>query len=357
MQCNPAIPETYYTFNGSVTGSTTAPQVTTSDQNQTLEFDAAHALFDTTGTLAQGNVYRQFRLNGGYDRVADLPTSALGCFISPGLPNANPSNPCDDTNEGGFFTFQTVSVGVAPDGGLILFVLDNSGNQFTAFIRVSPANQVKTTAVTADPGWIEGTNDPVLDAYSIAVDRNNIMWVLDAYNTSVNGGNAYLAAFDLNGISGLSGPQNLAPIALIEGLTVGRFQDVADNPSGFTPFGNAISVANNRVYVANENGPTCDTNCENGTPTGEVDIYDATLRGTHDNDAQSAPLAVLYGSYVRGPIAVVDGPHGSATGTGTLLRMKQTRYESPVLAALHRRMRALHDARLARFRRNVHRRW
>jgi hypothetical protein len=339
--CNPSIAQTYYVFNAAAVGSSPpAAQYTDPNQyyNYTLEFDPTRSQYDTNSN----GLFRQIQLSGSYSLMDNLPSNPMGCFLSPGLPNGNPSSPCHDDTDGGYFSFYgDTGLGVAPDGGLIAFVVDNASSNL-GYIRVSPANQVQGPQVEADPAWIEGSNDPIAYDLSAAVDQNNVLWILDFGNPAIDGyGNAYLAAFDLSALTGQSGPQNLTPIAIIGGETVGRFEDIVDDPYSYQPPGNALYVANNRIYVANETGPVCDSNCQNGTPVGEVDVYDATLRGVHVNDAQSAPLAVIYGSYVRGPIGVVDAPHGSATGTGGLVRMRGTRYVNPAFYAWRERMRAL----------------
>jgi hypothetical protein len=363
QECSPTIPQSMYAFGPSATGSE-APSITikapaaggSNSELSMIAFQPSSSTMDAVDLGYPYDIVSVYALSGGH-AIADLGQN--GCVISPGLPNgATSGNPCNDSVDYGFFSPQSESDGstpmaIGPDGTIYLAVYDNE-NTANAVVAVSPANQVTGTALEANATWLEGSSTGLVFPQAMSVDGStSMLWVLDNLG---DGTNMYLLGYNLSTAfaASCSGPCNVTPTTLIGGGSVGRLP-----PSGISfPYQNGIDAANGRVYVASTYGPTCGPSyCENGSfaagPYGEVDAYNGTLTGTHDNDPASAPIAIFYGTDVLSPLGVGYGPHGTPSGSASVRiasarPMRPTRYVNPVLLQFRRRALALRAQRLAR---------
>jgi hypothetical protein len=310
--------------------------------------------------------------------------SALeACYVSSGLPSPDPScgNGADGDNS--FFDELSTNFGDAPfavgaDGSLYIIATDeylnpNSnplfGNGEPAIIKVTPPNQISAGTITAEAAWIEGPNTFLSNPVSIAYDPvTNSLWVYDGGNAAITrssstpppiaGQSAYLMEFPLTAFAGNPGPQNVAPTAFLSGQSYGRFAVApgGSNP-GFFIQPNAVFAGGGNVYVANQLGPYDGVVATPPPPpyNGEIDVYSDGTTGINANTVR--PVAIFWGPQVRGPIDVTYGPHGTATGTGGLLRMPPNASRARAqYAAVQSRSAARFSARTRMLRARLHRR-
>jgi hypothetical protein len=270
-------------------------------------------------------------------------SAAEACFISAGLPN--PDSTCGNAPLGAMSYFdeynnyeRNAPFAVGPDGSLYIAVFDEYlgtnpglGGGRPAIIKVTPPNQISTGTITAEAAWIEGPNTLMSFPVALAFDAaKNSLWVYDGGLTSTSatpstpppiaGPGSYLLEFPLSAFNGPPGEQNIAPAAFLGGQSVSRFATSNANVS-FLIQPNAVTVGDGNVFVANQLGPY-DGVVSTPPPApydGEVDVYSDAVSGIDPNTV--APIAIYYGTTLRGPVAVTFGPHGTALGSGNLLQM------------------------------------
>jgi hypothetical protein len=366
----------FYTFPAAFSGPGAPPSIVlhapgaTDEQDEAFElaFDAPNGgkldYSDDSDTLdPPGVLIARMPTTGGAANPTlgypVKPSAGEACFISPGMPR--PDSTCGNGVGGYFDEGQNASVpfAVASDGSLYIVAFDETLFPDTpAILKVTPPNQISAGTITAAAAYIEGSQTMMSAPSALAFDAaNNSLWVYDGGAASnspsgaspppIAGPGAYLLEFPLSAFGG-SGAVNIAPTAFLSGQTNSRFgqpnQNFGTPPLLFEP--NSIAVGDGKVFIANTLGPY-DGVISTPPPqyNGEVDLYSDTVTGSQPNTVK--PLAIYYGSTLRGPIDIAFGPHGTALGSGNLSQYP------PNMPALRARFIAWqrHVALLARQRR------
>jgi len=305
------------------------------------------------------------------------------CYVSSGLPSPDPTCGNGPNANNSFFDELGTNFGDAPfavgsDGSLYIIATDeylnpNANPQFgngqPAIIKVTPSNQISAGTITAEATWIEGPSTFLSNPVGIAYDPvTNALWVYDGGSAAISrstatpppiaGQSAYLMEFPLSDFGGAPGPQNVAPAAFLSGQSYGRFAVApGGNRQGFFIQPNAVFAGGGNVYVANQLGPYDGVVATPPPPPydGEIDVYSDATTGINPNGVR--PVAIFWGPQVRGPIGVTYGPHGTATGSGGLLRLRPDAGRArAAYAALQARSAALFRERTRLLRARLHKR-